>query len=110
MGRPAEEIAELKEAFTAVHQADLKEHVLSFCKLDETKAFFTAVFEVRLDTFFFIDSLDKQHSNGCGKEGKEEGKQWLLLGLREGHPITLLFFLVSSPANDSSIATTLNCN
>lgn len=47
VGRTSEEITELKEAFSAVHQADLKEHVLSFCKLEETKAFFIAILEVR---------------------------------------------------------------
>lgn len=45
VGRTSEEITELKEAFKAVHQADLKEHVLSFCKLDETKTFFIAILE-----------------------------------------------------------------
>ncbi|KAF9550526.1 hypothetical protein EC957_000200 [Mortierella hygrophila] len=45
VGRTSEEITELKEAFTAVHKADLKEHVLSFCKVNETKAFFVAIFE-----------------------------------------------------------------
>ncbi|KAF9125196.1 hypothetical protein BGX30_000576 [Mortierella sp. GBA39] len=45
VGRTSEEIAELKEAFTAVHKADLKEHVLSFCKVNETNAFFVAILE-----------------------------------------------------------------
>ncbi|KAG0277168.1 hypothetical protein BGZ96_002996 [Linnemannia gamsii] len=45
VGRTSEEITELKEAFSAVYQADLKEHVLSFCKLEETKAFFIAILE-----------------------------------------------------------------
>ncbi|KAF8931959.1 hypothetical protein BGZ47_011599 [Haplosporangium gracile] len=45
VGRTSEEIAELKEAFTAVYQANLKEHILSFCKLEETKAFFIAILE-----------------------------------------------------------------
>lgn len=53
VGRTSEEITELKEAFKAVHQADLKEHVLSFCKLDETKTFFIAILEVKLGHFLF---------------------------------------------------------
>lgn len=51
VGRTSEEITELQEAFKAVHQADLKEHVLSFCKLDETKTFFIAILEVKLGQF-----------------------------------------------------------
>ncbi|KAF9910742.1 hypothetical protein EC991_005727 [Linnemannia zychae] len=45
VGRTSEEIAELKEAYTAVHQSDLQEHVLSFCKIEETKKFFIAILE-----------------------------------------------------------------
>ncbi|KAF9924989.1 hypothetical protein FBU30_005153 [Linnemannia zychae] len=49
VGRSPDEIAELKEAFTTVHQSDLKEHVLSFCKNEETRAFFIAILEPKED-------------------------------------------------------------
>ncbi|KAG0270527.1 Annexin A7 [Linnemannia exigua] len=61
VGRTTEEIAELKEAYTAVHQSDLKEHVLSFCKLEETRKFFIAVFEPKEDKSFenLEESIEK---------------------------------------------------
>lgn len=73
VGRTAEEIVELKEAFTAVHQADLKEHVLSYCKLEETKAFFIAILEVRTDLFF--SKIFNKQSSKRTREGRKEGRR-----------------------------------
>lgn len=39
---------ELREAYTTVHKGeDLLQHVLSFCKDDITKAFFTEIVKVK---------------------------------------------------------------
>ncbi|KAK3829701.1 MAG: hypothetical protein J3R72DRAFT_456709 [Linnemannia gamsii] len=61
VGSTSEEIEELKEAYTAVHQSDLKEHVLSFCKLEETKKFFTAILEPKEEKPFenLEESIEK---------------------------------------------------
>ncbi|KAF9104389.1 hypothetical protein BGX27_010113 [Mortierella sp. AM989] len=49
VGRTPEELRELHEAYTALHHADLKEHVFSFCKDDITTEFFASILQDKTD-------------------------------------------------------------
>ncbi|KAG0203239.1 hypothetical protein BGX28_004421 [Mortierella sp. GBA30] len=49
VGRTPEELRELHEAYLAVHKSDMLEHVLSYCKDDITKAFFTEMVKDKED-------------------------------------------------------------
>jgi hypothetical protein len=48
VGRSPEQLRELQEAFKAVHQIDMLEHIHSFCSDDIIKAFFTEIIKVTL--------------------------------------------------------------
>ncbi|KAG0308329.1 hypothetical protein BGZ98_008311 [Dissophora globulifera] len=50
IGKTTEELKEVQEAFTAVYEANLIDHVLSFCEDDNTKVFFTNIFQEKVDT------------------------------------------------------------
>ncbi|KAG0365567.1 hypothetical protein BGZ54_006402 [Gamsiella multidivaricata] len=49
VGRTPEDLRELREAFTAVHNADIQAHVLSYLKDDLTKTFFIDILKDKED-------------------------------------------------------------
>ncbi|KAG0244380.1 hypothetical protein B0O80DRAFT_448950 [Mortierella sp. GBAus27b] len=82
VGRTPEELRELNEAYTAVHQSDMLEHVHSFCKDDLTKAFFTDILK------------DKEQTPIEGEALTIETEK--LKAMLEGHDLVALLQYVSS--------------
>ncbi|KAF9356165.1 hypothetical protein BGX34_010078 [Mortierella sp. NVP85] len=64
VGRSPEQLRELQEAFKAVHQTDLLEHVHSFCEDEITKAFFTEIVKDKEEKPFDDAAAEVQKLHG----------------------------------------------